>query len=142
MSEEWIPVEKPPIGKLRNIEEEKILKTLFTRKIFVRGLYALADDSTKKTLTLKENGIFVGTLWIMGRLMITIDEGEGTENYKQITFICASDDPLTLNLNTYEGEYEELYDLIERAACFFEDLKNIPLTDGSVVFAGIKIGED
>jgi hypothetical protein len=116
----------------------------FSRKIFSRGLYASIDDSDKKTLTSTEDNVYIGSLWMCGRCMITISSGDaGDTDYKQITFMLEAEDPTTLTINSYYGKFEDLQMLIDIASKRFIDLKMAItfMQPGTVNFGGVTIGK-
>jgi len=116
----------------------------FSRKIFSRGLYASIDNSDKKALSSTEDNVYIGSLWMCGRLMITISSGEdGEPDYKQITFMLEAEDPTTLVINSYYGKFEDLKMLVDIASKRFKYLKTAitVMQPGAVNFAGITIGK-
>jgi len=122
-------------------EKFKVLIREFSRRIFTRGLYASVDDSKNKALSSTIDGIYIGTLWMCGHLMITISAGEDTE-YTQITFVCENEDPTTLEIRSYHGKFSDLSSLIQKASERFVNLKEAitVMIPGVVNYAGISIG--
>ena len=119
------------------------LKQDFARKIFTRGLYAVADSSRSKVLKSEKDGVCVMTLMMAGRMMITLSGGkEGKPNYSQITFILNDDDPSQFGINSYQGRFSDLQKMIDGAAKRFVDIAQVQkiMQPDVVGFAGVSIG--
>lgn len=124
-------------------EKFAALKRDFARNIFTRGLYAAADSNASSTLTSEQDGVFLGSLLMGGRLLMTISKGYPASDYREITFKCADNDPTTLCVNNYIGRFADLEELVAKAAERFKDPASAlsVMQPDSVLFAGVSLGE-
>lgn len=116
------------------------LKYAFEERIFYKGLWREAVASDRKTLVSDVDGIYIGSLWMCGRIMITISQGElGTAHYSQITFMASNDNPSDMFVKSHEGTYKELLDMLIRAGERFEQGEPVMKPD-ALIYAGVRIG--
>lgn len=113
---------------------------IFSKDIFFKKLYAEADASNKKTLVSEQDGIYIGSLWTCGRIMVTVSMGEeGASNYIQFTCMASSDDPHDLFVRSHNGDYYQLLVMLQTAAKRFRTEETV-MKPKSLTYAGVVIG--
>lgn len=118
---------------------QELLET-FSADVFFKGLYTEAKESDRKTLTCNSEGIYIGTLWMCGRIMVTISMGEVLQpNYRQFTAMASCDNPLDVFVKSYDGNYYELMSMVQTVAKMFRSRSPVMHHD-TLIYAGVRIG--
>lgn len=107
----------------RELLEERLepLKSFFARRIFLRGLFAVADDSAAPLEAVAE-GVSISVGKADGKLTATLSVTQGEGGICRISFICPTDNPCRLSIGEFCGRYKEIDAMLQKAATPFHDL--------------------
>ena len=116
------------------------LLEIFKNDIVLGGLYKEADESDKKALKYGEGGVDIASLWMCGRLWVTVSNGTlGEKNYIQMTCKMSCDDPTDICIMSLEGEFYPLLSMLQTTAKVFRTGEKV-MKPGTVNYAGVNIG--
>lgn len=121
-------------------KEQLELLEIFKNDIVIKGVYPEAQESDKKALTYDEGGVDIASLWMCGRLWVTVSSGIlGERSYLQMTCKMSCDDPTDICIMSLEGEFYQLLSLLQTTAKVFRTGNKV-MKPGKVNYAGVDIG--